>query len=155
MGNQSKEQKMVDSICSAYRSLYVPTESSHKVKGPTTKCDIALKWNGTIYYLEAKHYDSNNEANYPKQLMAECLINRKYHKKANTFGILVDCDQSQSSKILKYITEHIDKDDWEVFGDVFNCKAIFLYDETSKALYFQDWNDLFNLQRNIVHINKQ
>ena len=140
MSNRSSEQNMVDSIRSAYASLVILSESSDKVSGPTSKCDIAIRYNNITYYLEAKHYDENNVANYPKQLISECLINRKLHGETNSFGILVDCDQNKNSKILSYIKEHIGKDDWILFGETFNCKAIFRY---NGKLYFQQWDNLY------------
>lgn len=140
MSNNSSEQNMVDSIRRTYASLVISAESSSQVSGPTSKCDIAIRMNNITYYLEAKHYDKNNVANYPKQLMAECLINRKLHGKTNSFGILVDCDENKNSKILSYIKEHIGKEDWILFGKTFNCKAIFLYNGN---LYFQQWDNLY------------
>ena len=140
MSNRANEQNMVDNVRETYASLVVSSESSNKVSGPTSKCDIAIMFKGVTYYLEAKHYDKSNEANYPKQLMTECLINRKLHGETNSFGILVDCDQNKNSKILSYIKEHIGKEDWILFGKTFNCRAIFLY---NGELYFQQWDNLY------------
>ena len=101
----------------------------------------------------AKKYNKDNRSNYPKQLLAEILINRDcFSKKViknisgnpETYGILLSFDNKKTDKIYDFLKDHITLNDWNNFGNLYNCKYVFLYDETGKVLYFQEWKDFLS-----------
>ena len=86
----------------------------------------------------------------PTQLLAEILINRDAYNKGTfanpsnypiTYGILLkyDSKQGKADGVYDYLKKHINNSDWIDFGSKFNCEYIFLFDETTFVLYYQDW----------------
>lgn len=146
MGNKCNEQSMINSICKNYPQLCLKTESGKNVQGQTNKCDLAIQFCGMTYYLETKHSHETNTANYAKQMLTECLINRKYHGAKQSYGILVNINKSDSTQfcLLSYVKKHIREEDWNAFGKHFNCTMIFLFDESKEELYYIKWDALFD-----------
>lgn len=98
--NRKYEQEMVDSVKQRYSNLFVQEQSSSSVPGQSEYCDITLKYNSIFYHLEAKHNNNNDDPNYCKQMLAECLYNRNKRKKnvkspKHQFGLLLDCNTDQ------------------------------------------------------------
>ncbi len=146
----NEEQKMVLSVASIYSNMYIKAQSSLSVAGPTNFCDLTLKYNDIFYHLEAKHSNKHNNPNYCKQMLAECLYNRKKHTPKNPsseYGLLLDCDSNVTSELLDYIRGNYHKDDWFTFGETFRCTAVFLYDTVNKKLYFMKWKDVFKTNK--------
>lgn len=152
----TEEQNMVNSIVKYYPKLYKKDDSSKNVAGNSKKCDITLEYENVTYHLEVKHSNKNNNPNYCKQMLAECLYNRKKHEKSSekrSYGILVDVEgQEKNSVILEMARKNYLEKDWKKFGACFNCKAIFLYNESESKLYFMRWNELFNKNKEPIPI---
>lgn len=147
MLKSSAEQELVDKVKQNYSSMVVDEQSSISVAGPTKYCDITLWYQKKYYHLEAKHANRNNNPNYCKQMIAECLYNRKKHGTnpgEHLYGLLVECDDAFENDILKQAKDNYLREDWEYFGEVFACKAIFLFNIEKSKLYFMGWNDLFS-----------
>ena len=142
--NKNAEQDMVNDIREKFPLLFVKEESSESVQGKTDKCDITLRLDNNIYHLEAKHTNECNKANYSKQILTECIMNRKYHEGKNQYGIVVDWNPESENNLLSFLKNHIKDDDWITFGKQFNCTIIFLYDEKLKTLHYIKWNDLYS-----------
>ena len=142
--NRQIEQSMVEAVKRSYPQLYNEENSSRNVQGQTNKCDLAIQFNGITYYLETKHSHESNTANYAKQMLSECLINRKHHGSNQSYGILVDMDAPPNLCLLNYIKKHMAKEDWNAFGKQFNCTIIFLYKEKTMELYYMAWEGLFD-----------
>lgn len=142
--NDDKENDMVEKVKREYGNIICKENTSKSVQGNSGKCDLCLKFGSVCYYLEVKKYDSCNRANYPKQMVAECLWNRKYHDAKGKYGILVDFDKkSNKSELLEIVKEHVRKEDWIKFGEDFECERIFLFDGIDNDLYYILWNGLF------------
>lgn len=103
-----------------------------------------------FFVLESKVYHKNNSSNYPKQLFAEILVNRDALKKGTfnnpfncsvAYGILLKYDSANNKAdgIYNYLKNHIDNQDWIDFGFKYDCKYVFLFDEKTFTLYYQDW----------------
>ena len=152
----TEEQDMVNSILDNYPYLCRKDDSSKNVAGNSKKCDITLEYKNVTYHLEVKHSNKNNNPNYCKQMLAECLYNRKKHEKLSekhSYGILVNVEgQEKNSKILEMARKNYLEKDWKMFGSCFKCEAIFLYNECEKELYFMHWNELFNKSKKPILI---
>lgn len=146
MAKRAMEQAMIDSLDSNFSKVTLIYKNV--LKNPDV--GFAGNINGTDYFfvLEAKKYDENNRSNYPKQLLTEVLINRDEYKKGNinntnryqeTFGVLLSYDKKMTDGVYSFLKDHIDNSDWINFGRTYNCKFAFLYDETGKQLYYQEW----------------
>lgn len=158
--NRKCEQEMVDSVKQHYSNLFVQEQSSSSVSGQSKYCDITLEYNSIFYHLEAKHNNNNDNPNYCKQMLAECLYNRNKHKKnvkssEHQFGLLLDCNTDKTSILLQRIKKHYSADDWTKFGKCFKCTAVFLYDKESKKLYFLKWAEVFMDDAQMVLISNE
>lgn len=81
---------------------------------------------GNIYlFLRQKNFNKSNKSNYPKQLFAEVLVNRKHYldnkdgekcSYRKTYGILLAYDSKKTDGIYDFLLNQITKRDWIVFG---------------------------------------
>lgn len=148
MVKNNNEQNMVNELVSNYTSIKFVYKNVRK--NPDVGFSGQINGKNYFFILEAKKYNKDNRSNYPKQLLAEILINRDCFSKNAiknisgnpvTYGILLSFDNQQTDKIYDFLKNHIMLDDWNKFGNLYNCQYVFLYDETGKKLYFQKWKD--------------
>ena len=151
MTKKTYEQDMVDKLVSNYTCINFVYQNVRK--NPDVGFSGRINGNHYFFILEAKKYNKDNRSNYPKQLLAEILINRDcFSKKViknisgnpETYGILLSFDNKKTYKIYDFLKDHITLNDWNNFGNLYNCKYVFLYDETGKVLYFQEWKDFLS-----------
>jgi hypothetical protein len=150
------EQEMVNYIKKHYLNYVIIDKSSKSVSGPSENCDIALIFNNETYYLEAKADNDNNNPNYAKQCLAECLYNRNKHGYNNNYGLLLGCSKIDKSEIARQIKSNITLEDWMKFGKTFNCKKIFIFEFLKSELYCICWDDLYkdNINSVMQKLNK-
>ena len=148
MVNNNNEQDMVNKLVSNYTSIKFVYQNVKK--NPDVGFSGQIDGNNYFFILEAKKYNKDNRSNYPKQLLTEILINRDCISKKviennsdnpESYGILLSFDNGKTDGIYDFLKAHITLDDWNKFGDLYNCQYVFLYDETGEKLYFQEWEN--------------
>ena len=145
---KSYEQHMVDIL--DQNCTRVNLINKNVKKNPDVSFCGTINNQNFFFVLESKVFHKSNSSNYPKQLLAEILINRDAYNKGTfanpsnypiTYGILLkyDSKQGKADGVYDYLKKHINNSDWIDFGSKFNCEYIFLFDETTFVLYYQDW----------------
>lgn len=145
------EQDMVDKLTNNYTKINFVYKNV--MENPDVGFSGQINNDNYFFILEAKKFNKDNSSNYPKQLLTEILINRDFFKKGKiinnsgypeTYGILLSFDNKKTDKIYDFLKNHIAINDWNSFGNLYNCKYVFLYDETGNVLYFQEWKDFLS-----------
>ena len=139
------EQLMVNSLIGSVTKNTYHYSSVASQKYP----DLVFEYNNGIYVLECKVYNQNNQANYPKQILAEIIKNRKDFSNCSTcqstqnkvyHGFIVDYDNCILTDLIKRLHSYYNRRDWNAFGKMYDCKYIFLYDRINSVLYYSDWS---------------
>ena len=139
------EQQMVNSLISNVKKNIYHYTSVASQKYP----DLVFEYNNDIYVLECKVFNQNNQANYPKQILAEIIKNRKDFSNCSAcqptqnnvyYGFMVDYDGCIVTDLIKRLNSYYSKNDWDAFGKMYDCKYIFLYDRVNLDLYYCDWS---------------
>lgn len=145
------EQDMVDKLTNNYTNINFVYKNV--MENPDVGFSGQINNDNYFFILEAKKFNTDNRSNYPKQLLAEILINRdcffkgKIKKNSDypeTYGILLSFDNEKTDGIYDFLKDHIAVNDWNNFGNLYNCKYVFLYDETGGVLYYQEWKDFLS-----------
>ena len=144
--SMSAEQRFVNKLDKTFAGIQLMHKNVSK--NPDVSFEGTINNQKLFFALEAKVYNKFNKSNYPKQLLAEILINRndylcgRYSGLTDaliTYGLLLSYDNQQTDPIYDFLQKHILCDDWKEFGKMYNCKYVFLYDTTGNQLYYQDW----------------
>ena len=139
------EQQMVNSLIGSVTKNKYHYTSVASQKHP----DLVFEYNNDIYVLECKVFNQNNQANYPKQILAEIIKNRKDFANCSAcqstqnnvyYGFIVDYDSCVATDLIKRLHSYYSRRDWNTFGKMYNCKYIFLYDRVNSVLYYSDWS---------------
>lgn len=152
------EQQMIDHIDLDYKNIKLIDKNV--LKNP----DLSFVGNingATLFFaLEAKVYNESNGSNYPKQLLAEILMNRYDYFQGNftstpaipmSYGVLLNYDNQSTDGVYDFIKKHILIDDWIKYGEVYDCMYVFLYDIIGKELYYQKWASFLTKLSPIVY----
>ena len=103
----------------------------------------------THYYLEAKSSLSSNRFNNVLLFFGDILKNRKHKNEEIDNGVYgafleYDKDEGLNSYFVKRICESFTNDDWNKFGNMYNCELIFFYDAKVHKLYYSRWHDFID-----------
>ncbi|MFA5035848.1 MAG: hypothetical protein WC479_01540 [Candidatus Izemoplasmatales bacterium] len=153
----SYEQKMVDKFKANYSKIIFHKFSVCSKKYPDVVFETSRFGKQELYVLEAKVCNLNNSGNYPKQIIAEILKNRKdyilYKNDVNPnrisirdvyFSFIIDFDNKSNTDLHNKLISYYRKTDWMKFNKNFKCRYMFFYDRNSDELYYLDWDLLHN-----------